>query len=263
MGNPPDSDVLGLILPRASAAWATRNPWAVVVTYSDDGYVSDEEGGQDRLHQAAQDMQAGTRGEPGAQRRPATRRWNWWAGRAPRYDAPAATSCTGPGTVLEGSPTPELRYPRAGPQGYLSLNAVSGTSQPRCRKACSVLGMTTEFDRGHRYADFNQATDKVAATASPPWRRPRRCQGRPVRQAAGCCWRPKTGVHGHCRDWRRDRQAVQAQGLRSTGGQPGVRRQTRAFAEVRRTHVSWNGTVPRPRHARRRSPPESAVRRLR
>lgn len=41
-GNPPDESVLGLIVP-ATPGLADEKSWAVVVTYSDDGYVSDED----------------------------------------------------------------------------------------------------------------------------------------------------------------------------------------------------------------------------
>ena len=41
-GNPPDDTVLGLVAPK-SHDLLEDGAWAVVVTYSDDGYVSDKE----------------------------------------------------------------------------------------------------------------------------------------------------------------------------------------------------------------------------
>ena len=41
-GNPPDDTVLGMIVPR-SAPLDSEKSWAVVVTFSDEGYVSDED----------------------------------------------------------------------------------------------------------------------------------------------------------------------------------------------------------------------------
>src|SRR6478735_8075444 len=39
-GNPPDDSVLGLLVPD-NAGLASDHSWAVVVTYADDGHVSD------------------------------------------------------------------------------------------------------------------------------------------------------------------------------------------------------------------------------
>ena len=51
-----------------------------------------------------------------------------------------------------------------GRSGYLSLNAVAPMSELATVESGMqrVLAMT-EFDDGHRYADFNPSTDKVAA----------------------------------------------------------------------------------------------------
>ena len=56
-GNPPDADVLGLVVPR-SPGLADDDSWAVVVTYSDDGYVSDEDASKMNYTKLLREMQA-------------------------------------------------------------------------------------------------------------------------------------------------------------------------------------------------------------
>ena len=109
-GNPPDDSVLGMLVPDGLEVTDERS-WAVVLTYSDDGYVSDEEaafGGAEQ-HTVNYDIRALGRG------------------------------------------------------GYLSLNAVGGMGDLASiqQGMGRVLNMV-EFDAGHRYADFNDDTDKVA-----------------------------------------------------------------------------------------------------
>ena len=166
-GNPPDSDVLGLILPKGERSLSDEKSWAVVVTYSDDGYVSDEEAAKTDYTKLLKDMQAGTREANQARKKAGyeTVELVGWAA-PPRYDASSNKLYWAKELSFEGSPEHTLNYDIRvlGRKGYLSLNAVSGMSQLATVQEGMqrVLGMT-EFDSGHRYADFNQATDKVAA----------------------------------------------------------------------------------------------------
>ena len=166
-GNPPDSDVLGLILPKGEHSLSDEKSWAVVVTYSDDGYVSDEDAAKTDYTKMLKDMQAGTREANQARKKAGyeTVELVGWAA-PPRYDASSNKLYWAKELSFEGSPEHTLNYDIRvlGRKGYLSLNAVSGMSQLATVQEGMqrVLGMT-EFDAGHRYADFNQATDKVAA----------------------------------------------------------------------------------------------------
>ena len=166
-GNPPDSDVLGLILPKGERSLSDEKSWAVVVTYSDDGYVSDEEAAKTDYTKMLKDMQAGTREANQARQKAGydTVELVGWAA-PPRYDASSNKLYWAKELAFEGSPEHTLNYDIRvlGRKGYLSLNAVSGMSQLATVQEGMqrVLGMT-EFDPGQRYADFNQATDKVAA----------------------------------------------------------------------------------------------------
>ena len=59
-GNPPDDTILGMVVP-ASTPLTGNDSWAVVVTYADDGYVSDEDAAKtdydDLLKQIKQDTE--------------------------------------------------------------------------------------------------------------------------------------------------------------------------------------------------------------
>src|SRR3569623_2796922 len=62
-GNPPDDSVLGLILPEGEKTLQEEKSWAVVVTYSDDGHVTDEEAAKTDYAQVLTDMQESTHDE--------------------------------------------------------------------------------------------------------------------------------------------------------------------------------------------------------
>mgnify|MGYP006217387677 CR=1 FL=1 len=59
-GNPPDDSVLGMIVPRRPGL-SEQDSWAVVVTWSDDGYVSDEDASKIDYADLLKTMQAETR----------------------------------------------------------------------------------------------------------------------------------------------------------------------------------------------------------
>lgn len=166
-GNPPDSDVLGMILPEGEKTLTSEKSWAVVVTYSDDGYVSDEEAAKNDYVKILKDMQESTR-DANKERKKAgygTVDLIGWA-TPPHYDQANNKLYWAKELAFDGNSEHTLNYDiRAlGRKGYLSLNAVAPMSQlPRVEEGMQrVLGMT-EFDPGSRYADFNKSTDKVAA----------------------------------------------------------------------------------------------------
>lgn len=166
-GNPPDDDVLGMILPDGEKTLTSEKSWAVVVTYSDDGYVSDEEAAKNDYAKILKDMQESTRDSNEARKKAGygTVDLVGWAA-TPHYDQANNKLYWAKELAFDGGSEHTLNYDiRAlGRKGYLSLNAVAPMSQlPRVEEGMQrVLGMT-EFDPGSRYADFNKSTDKVAA----------------------------------------------------------------------------------------------------
>lgn len=164
-GNPPDDSVLGMLVP-GGLEITDENSWAVVLTYSEDGYVSDAEAAKIDYNELLKTMQEDTAGANEEREAAGYGRVELvgWAS-PPRYDAEQKKLHWAKELAFSGSDQHTVNYDiRAlGRSGYLSLNAVGGMGdlagiQHGMQK---VLGMV-EFDAGHRYADFNESTDQVA-----------------------------------------------------------------------------------------------------
>jgi uncharacterized membrane-anchored protein len=165
-GNPPDKSVLGMITP-ASVSPVDKDGWAVVVTYSDDGHVSDADAAKIDYAAMLKDMQEQTR-DSNEQRKKSgyeTVDLVGWA-TPPHYDAASNKLYWAKELAFAGESEHTLNYDIRvlGRGGYLSLNAVAGMGQlPMIEsKMQNVLAMT-DFDAGQRYGDFNASTDKIAA----------------------------------------------------------------------------------------------------
>ena len=166
-GNPPDSSVLGMLVPTAAPLSDPKNSWAVVITYKDDGHVADDDAAKIDYDKMLKEMQEGTRDanpERKKQGYPEIELVGWAA--KPHYDATSNKLYWAKELAVTGAREHTLNYDiRAlGRGGYLSLNAVAGMDQLGMveTEMQKVLGMTT-FDAGQRYGDFNASTDKVAA----------------------------------------------------------------------------------------------------
>lgn len=170
--NPPNKHVLGMILPSEDPhVLLDPDNWAVVVTYTDDGYVSDADAAGIDYDDMLKQMQKGSR-ERNAERLkqgyPAVDLVGW--AEPPRYDA--ATHKLYWARDLKFSKADGSDDGRAlnydirvlGRQGYLSLNAVAPIEQLAQVRADmpQVLAMT-EFDPGQRYTDYSPGTDRLAA----------------------------------------------------------------------------------------------------
>ena len=165
-GNPADSSVLGMLVPTATPL-DQRSSWAVVVTYSDDGHVSDADASKIDYTQMLKEMQDSAREENAERTKqgyPAVELVGWAT--PPHYDASENKIYWAKELSFSGAREHTLNYDIRvlGRGGYLSLNAVAGMSQLDMVQAQmpKVLAMT-EFDGGQRYGDFNASTDKVAA----------------------------------------------------------------------------------------------------
>jgi uncharacterized membrane-anchored protein len=165
-GNPPDESVLGLIVPRKPDLLADDS-WAVVVTYSDEGYVSDEDAAKIDYAEMLTEMKQSMREENGARKEAGygTVDLVGWAV-PPRYDGSAKKLYWAKELSFNGSAEHTLNYDIRvlGRHGYLSLNAVADmTELAQVQKGMQELLPMTEFDAGTRYADFDASTDKVAS----------------------------------------------------------------------------------------------------
>jgi uncharacterized membrane-anchored protein len=165
-GNPPDSDVLGMVVPTAQPL-DHEDSWAVVVTYSDDGYVSDEDAAKINYDKLLKEMKSGAEDENEERKKAGYETVNLvgWAV-PPRYDIANKKLYWAKELDFQGSQQHTLNYDIRvlGRRGYLSLNAVSGmTELATVQTGMQQLLPMTEFDSGSRYADYDASTDKLAA----------------------------------------------------------------------------------------------------
>jgi len=165
-GNPPDESVLGMVVP-ADVSLAAEESWAAVVTYSAEGYVSDEEASAIDYAEMLQEMQAATKEENDARRQqgyPTVELVGWAS--PPRYDAASKKLHWAKELAFEGSDGHTVNYDVRvlGRRGYLSLNAIGNMAQlPAMQAGMQQLIPQVDFSAGERYADFDESTDEVAA----------------------------------------------------------------------------------------------------
>jgi uncharacterized membrane-anchored protein len=164
-GNPPNSHTLGMLVP-AKISLASQEAWAVIISYDEDGYVKDDDAATINYDKLLKEMKEGTK-EASKQREKAgygSMELIGWA-TPPRYD-PATHKMYWAKELRFGySDENTLNYNirMLGRRGVLVLNAVAGVKQLQEIEAATpaVLSMV-DFQEGHRYADFNASTDKVA-----------------------------------------------------------------------------------------------------
>lgn len=165
-GNPPDDDVIGMLVPD-SANLASDHSWAVVVTYSDDGYVSDEDAAKIDFDELLGQMQQDTR-DGNAERKDAgygSVELVGWA-QPPSYDSASKRIHWAKELAFEGEDGHTVNYDIRvlGRSGYLSLNAVASAADlGLVREGMTQVLPMAQFDPGQRYADFQPGHDKAAA----------------------------------------------------------------------------------------------------
>lgn len=166
-GNPPGgaTDLLGMILP-AGEHLASSNSWVVVLSYEETGHVADQDAGEidyaDVLKQLKFDSH-----QSSAARRAAgfeTMELTGWAV-DPRYDARQKVLVWAKRFKIDAHPEETLNYDVRilGRLGVLSLNAISGMNRVDDIEAASpAIVSMLRFNEGHRYSEFDPATDKTA-----------------------------------------------------------------------------------------------------
>ena len=171
-GNPPDNSVLGMIIPSTDAhAVLDEHTWAVVVTFVDEGYVSDKDAAKIDYDDMLKDLKKAT-DEGNAERLkegyPAIELVGW--AEPPHYDeathklywARDLKFKKADGSADGQSLNYAIRV--LGRKGYLSLNAVAPIDQlAQVRADMPDVVAMAEFNPGERYADYNAGTDKAAA----------------------------------------------------------------------------------------------------
>jgi uncharacterized membrane-anchored protein len=164
-GNPPDSDVLGMLVPKDVSPFDLEG-WGVVITYSDEGYVSDKEASKTNFDKLLRDMQASTNEATEAREEAGYEsiKLVGWA-TAPHYDAASHKLHWAEELEFGGNPEHTLNYNIRvlGRYGYLNLNSVGAMEQlPEIQAAIPGVLESVAFTQGNRYEDFNKSTDRVA-----------------------------------------------------------------------------------------------------
>ncbi|RAO76626.1 DUF2167 domain-containing protein [Dyella jiangningensis] len=170
--NPPDHDVLGMILPSTDAhAVLEDKNWAVVVTFVDEGYVTDEDAAKIDYSDMLKDMQKATKDDNEDRVKegyPAIELMGW--AEPPHYDTASHKLYWAQDLVFKKSDgsheSRTLNYAIRvlGRKGYLSLNAVAPIEElAQVRADMPQVVEMAEFDAGQRYTDYNPTTDKAAA----------------------------------------------------------------------------------------------------
>lgn len=164
-GNPNGSGTLGMIT-LADFDPLEGDSWAVIVSFDEDGYVKDDDAAKIDYAKLLTEMQEGTRAanEERVKAGYHSVELIGWAA-PPRYDAATHKLYWAKEIKFGNEAEHTLNYNirMLGRRGVLILNAVAAMPQLNQVEAATptLLGMI-DFQEGHRYADFNDDTDKVA-----------------------------------------------------------------------------------------------------
>lgn len=177
-GNPPEAaaDVLGLIVPAGLAPEADGS-WAVAVTQTEDGHVSDDDAGRIDYDRLLGEMRSAAR-DTNAEREAAgygTVDLVGWA-ETPRYDAAAhklywakELAFHTPGETREGEHTLNYAVRVLGRDRVLELNAVAGMGQlGQVKRGCRTCCARSPLPRAAATRTSTRGRTAWRATASPP-----------------------------------------------------------------------------------------------
>jgi uncharacterized membrane-anchored protein len=165
-GNPEDDTVLGMLVPTADGL-GSEHSWAVILTWTDEGHVTDEDAAEIDYAELLADMQQETRDANPALKEAGypTADLVGWA-QPPRYDAASKRLHWAKHLQFEGHEGGTLNYDIRvlGREGFLSMNAVADIGDlARVNAGMGDVLAMAEFEPGQRYADFNEDTDRTAA----------------------------------------------------------------------------------------------------
>lgn len=164
-GNEPGNETEGAIVASDVEPFSDTG-WAVILTYKDDGHVDDTDARKIDYADMLKDMKEGTESENDARKKQgfdAVHLVGW--AEDPHYDGATKKLYWAKELDFEGSPAHTLNYDVRvlGREGVLSMNAVAGIGQlSQIRADMRPLIDVAEFNEGHRYADYNSKTDKLA-----------------------------------------------------------------------------------------------------
>jgi uncharacterized membrane-anchored protein len=165
-GNPPGFDGYGMIIPKDKTIFDPET-WTVVLSFEESGYVSDEDADEINFNEVLTDMKESLV-EANVERKRLgyeTVELKGWA-EPPRYDKASHTIDWAKDMRFGNAPENTLNYNIRvlGRRGILNLNVVGTMKQlPDIKQHREELLKLASFMDGHRYADYQAGTDKVAA----------------------------------------------------------------------------------------------------
>ncbi len=165
-GNPP-SDVLGMLFPDSISPLSDNFTYAIEISYSEDGYVDDEDAQDINYTELLEELQKDTEQE-NVQRKIEgyeTYKLIGWA-QAPYYDAESKKLHWAKELKFEGTEVNTLNYNFRvlGRKGYLVLNAIGDIDiLPLVNEDADKILTSISFNEGNKYSEFNPEIDKVAA----------------------------------------------------------------------------------------------------
>jgi len=166
-GNPPGGETLGMIIPVGTSPLHDKKGWGVVVSYSEEGHVDDDDAEDLDYDELLEEMKADT-AESSKERVKqgfgAISLVGW--AEPPHYDQETHRLYWAKELAFADATEHTLNYGIRilGRKGVLELNAVAGLSQLQAvRQDMKQVLPLAEFNSGKTYADFNPDLDQVAA----------------------------------------------------------------------------------------------------
>jgi uncharacterized membrane-anchored protein len=166
-GNPPGAlgNVIGAIVPRDVDVLAPSS-WAAIITYDNDGHVSDSDAASIDYDDLLKQIQTGTEQANEERKKagyPPISIVGW--AQKPSYDAKEHKLYWAKHLQFGGAnDTLNFAIRALGRTGVLQVNVIADMKQlPDINGQVPKLLSMVSFAQGHRYADFNESSDPVAA----------------------------------------------------------------------------------------------------
>ena len=165
-GNPPGHETLGMIIPKAVNP-LTASGWGVIVSYKDDGHISDEDAAKidyaDLLKQMQEEDEEDNK-ERQKQGYAGLHLLGW--AEQPHYDETSHKMYWARELKADDAEDSTLNYSIRvlGRKGVLELNAVASMADlPTIKQELPKVIAFTNFTEGNLYTDYNPGTDKLAS----------------------------------------------------------------------------------------------------
>jgi len=165
-GNPPDSSILGMLVPEGHGILGDSS-WAFTVSFDEMGYVKDDDAEDidydDLLKEQQKEMKDGNAERIKQGYQPID--FIGWAS-APYYDKDKKILHWAKEVKFGSDSTNTLNYNlrMLGRKGIFVLNAVASMNElPQVKASINNVVASVEFKDGHKYADFIPDVDNVAA----------------------------------------------------------------------------------------------------